>query len=105
MLQITLPGNIAIDNPDDFKFNNPTSTKISAVLNVIIPYIFAIAGIILFIMFLAAGFTLLTSAGNQDKVKKGSAMMTSSLIGFLVIFLAYWIMQIIHILFVLELGF
>jgi uncharacterized membrane protein len=108
MLQLILPGpgnvQIEVDHPDGFRFT-ADENRISTILSAIIPYVFAIAGIILFVMFLAAGFILLTATGNQEKMQQGSKMMTSALIGFIIIFLAYWIMQILQIIFGLELGF
>ena len=45
-------------------------------------------------MLLAAGFTLLTSAGDAKKMEQGKSRLTNALIGFLIIFTAYWFTQI-----------
>jgi len=79
--------------------------KIGGVLSALLPYIFAFAGIILFVMFIMSGFALLTAMGNKEKMAKGSAMMTSALIGFVVIFIAYWIMQLLELILGINLGF
>lgn len=39
---------------------------------------------------------MLTSAGDPEKVKAGQGKITTGLIGFLIIFTAYWLMQIIE---------
>ncbi len=64
----------------------------------IIPNVLVIANIILFFLILFGGFTLITNAGNPDKQKQGAQTLTAALIGFILIFTAYWIMQIIGII-------
>lgn len=113
MMQLVLPGgglniNDPLQSPDPSLAGSRIIrdySSIGAIISSIVPVIFAIAGIILFVMFIMAGFTLLTAGGSADKIKQGSAMMTSALIGFVIIFLAYWIMQIIQIIFGVKLGF
>ena len=84
------------------KFPNGTFGEILAT---ILPYVFSIAGIILFIVLLMGGFSLLTSAGSPDNVEKGKKMITSAIIGFVIIFISYWLMQILQIVFGAKLGF
>jgi len=74
-----------------FAFMSPAD-----MFNQILPYIFTIAGIILFIMIIAGGFSIFTSAGNPEKIKKGQGMLINALIGFLIIFAAYWIIQLVE---------
>jgi len=76
-----------------FSFSANTPAEIVTDL---MPYIFTIAGIILFIMIIAGGFSIFTSAGNAEKVKKGQGMLVNALIGFLIIFAAYWIIQLVE---------
>jgi hypothetical protein len=45
------------------------------------------------------GFELLTSGGDPEKAKKAQERITSALIGFLIIFLAYWLTQILEVIF------
>lgn len=72
---------------------NPTPADI---INIILPFIFTIAGLILFVMFVFGGFTIFTSTGNEEKINKGKSMLVNALIGFLVIFAAYWIIQLLE---------
>jgi len=78
-------------------------TKPADIINVILPFIFVIAGLILFFMLIAGGFTIFTSIGNPEKIKKGTGMITSALIGFFIIFAAYWILQLLEYTFGLKL--
>ena len=57
-----------------------------------------IAGIILLFMIIASGYTLLTSAGNPEAIAKGKSRLTAALIGFIIVFAAFWIFQIIELL-------
>lgn len=64
----------------------------------IIPNVMVVANIILFIMIFASGFTVISSAGNPDKNKNAKATLTASVIGFVIIFAAYWIMEALGII-------
>lgn len=56
--------------------------------------IFFLAGFALLIYLVLGGFQLMTSAGNPDSAAGGKAKITNALIGFVIIFSAYWIVQI-----------
>jgi hypothetical protein len=78
--------------------SNPNLT-LGEIISALLTYIFAIAGIILFVFLIMGGFELLTSGGNPESAKKAQGRITSALIGFLIIFLAYWITQILEVIF------
>ena len=92
--------------------NYPTSLKgfafqgtkgnLGSILSAAIPLIFGFAGIGLLIMILSAGFTFLTSAGDAKKLEKGKQQLTYAIVGFLIIFAAYWIVQLFGIIFGLD---
>lgn len=98
MNQIALkfPGGETILEEDVGTGFNFAGTKPTDVINVILPFIFVIAGLILFVMFFFGGFTIFTSAGNAEKVKHGQGMIVNALIGFAVIFAAYWIIELLQ---------
>lgn len=74
-------------------------TTVSGIITNIIPFVFAIAGVGLLLMILSAGFTLLTSAGDAKKMESGKARLTSALTGFIIIFAAFWLVQIVGMMF------
>jgi len=84
---------------EKFKFSDAT---IGDIISALIPYIFTIAGLVLFIMLIMGGFGLLTSGGNPDKVNAAKGKLTSALIGFVIIFVSYWLMKILEIVFGIE---
>ena len=100
---LTLPGIGEIgQGPEGFRFGE---AKPAEVVMGFIPILMSLVGIILFLMLVAGGFSMLTAVGNPDKVKKGQALIANALIGFVIIFVAYWIMQILQIVFGVDLGF
>lgn len=100
-LALIFPGGGDVKYPDDsFKFKD---AKIGDILSALLPYIFAIAGLALFVFLIIGGFGLLTSAGSPDKMKAAQGKITSAIIGFVIIFVAYWLMRILEIIFGLNL--
>lgn len=88
---LELPGGAVIQGKlDATKFSN-----VGGIITALIPFLFSFAGLGLLIMLLAAGFTFLTSAGDAKQMEKGKQQLTWAIAGFLIIFLAYWLTQIL----------
>lgn len=62
-------------------------------------FIFPIAGIILFVVLLLGGFQMLTGATNSKSLEEGKQRITSAIIGFIILFAAYWIAQLLELIF------
>jgi len=77
-------------------------TSISAIVAKAFPFIFALAGVGLLLMIIAAGFTLMTSAGDSKKMESGKNRLTFAIVGFLVIFTAFWVVQLLGTMFGVE---
>ncbi len=73
--------------------------SLGGILNNILPTVLSLAGLILFGMLVAGGFTMLAGAADKESQEKGKKQITSSLVGFFIIFLAYWIAQILQVIF------
>jgi len=103
LYQPILPGangnQIPVPVPNGFKFVGATKGNLGYIISEALKYIFPVAGLILFFMLIAGGFQLLTSAGDPEATKKGYAKITWSIIGFLVIFISYWLIQIMEYIF------
>jgi hypothetical protein len=94
-LALTLPGgNAPIPTPSGFQF-----TDVASVVNALTKYIFVAAGLVLLIVILSSGFTLLTSAGDAKAMEKGKKGLTNGITGFIIIFVAYWLVQLAGIIF------
>jgi len=98
-LALKLPGDYEIQPPPDFKFPGGT---IGDILSALLPYIYVLAGLILFVYLIIGGFGLLTSAGDPKAVESAKGKITSAIIGFIIIFISYWLVQILEIVFGIE---
>jgi hypothetical protein len=77
---------------------NQLSTP-GGVITEILRFAFPIAGIILFVMLILAGLKMLTGATNSKSIDEGKQMITTAVIGFIILFAAYWIAQLLEIIF------
>lgn len=58
-------------------------------------YVFPIAGFILLLYLILAGYQYLTSMGDPKAIQRSRSNMTWAIIGFIVIFSAYWVVQFV----------
>jgi hypothetical protein len=82
---------VTVPDPAGFRFTN---AKLGTIVTAGLQYVFAAAGIILLLMIISAGFELLTSAGDSKKMDAGRQRLTNAVIGFFIIFVSFWIVQI-----------
>lgn len=66
-------------------------------LSAILPNIFTIAGMLLLVYLMAGGLMVIKSAGSEGK-GKGKDAITNALVGFIIIFAAYWTIQIVQVI-------
>ncbi|PIS09232.1 hypothetical protein COT75_02600 [Candidatus Beckwithbacteria bacterium CG10_big_fil_rev_8_21_14_0_10_34_10] len=97
MATLELPGNISVEDQLDSKFTTPAS-----IISELLKYIFPFAGLVLFFMLIAGGFQLLTAAGNEESIKKGQQRILYAVIGFMVIFISFWLIQILEVILGIE---
>jgi len=79
-----------------------TSVTIGKIISDILPYIFAISGILLLLYFLMGGLQLMLSAGDPKKAQGAWGKITNAVIGFVIIFIAYWLTQLIGNIFNIQ---
>lgn len=70
--------------------------QLSSFINLFIPLAFIFSGIILLFLLIGGGFSIIASGGNAKSVEQGKNQISGAVLGFLVIFSAYWIIQIIQ---------
>jgi hypothetical protein len=87
---------IGFDNPQ-FDPNADVSI-ISGIINALLPYLLTLAGLILFAMLIAGGFQMLTAASNPKAAEAGKTRITHAIVGFIILFTAYWLTQILEII-------
>ena len=90
----------AVDIKDIFAPAQAGLVDIKTVVNIIVKNAFTIAGIITFVLLIFSGFQFIVAAGSGDTKKLESAKkaITSAVVGLIVIFTSYWIVQIVEIL-------
>ncbi len=80
-------------NPQSIKdvYNNP-----GTIVNLLVSNLFIVAGLIIFFMIIGAGLSFLkdTEKGKDD----AKNLLTGAVAGFLIMFGAYWIVQIVKLL-------
>lgn len=77
-------------------------TTLSDIVSNALPFVFGIAGIMLFAYIVWGGFDFLTSMGDPKKAEAGKNKITYAILGFVIIFVAYWIVQLV--IYIFKLG-
>lgn len=90
LLEQALPG---------FNFTNKT---LGDIIKEVVPYLFGIAGLILLLYLIWGGFSLMLSKGDQKAVEAARGRITTAITGFVIIFVAYWLVQILGLILGIE---
>lgn len=71
---------------------------LGSLISTLLPNIYLLAGLILFVLLLFGGFGIIMGAGggNPEQANKGKNAVSAALVGFGLIFASYWIIQIIE---------
>ncbi len=69
--------------------------KIGEIISRLLPYFFTAAGILLLLYLLYGGISLMLSGGDPKAIQSARSKITGALIGFVIVFSAYWLVQII----------
>lgn len=92
--------NSYIDGPlNSVTFGGAGNFTLGGIISRATNYIFIFAGVGLLLMLLSGGFTFLTSAGDSKKLESGKQRITNALLGFLIIFASFWLVQAAGIIF------
>lgn len=83
---------------DSKSLNTTFGGGIRGFISQILPNIFVFAGLILLGLLIMGGIRLISSAGNPEAQQKSKGMVTQAVIGFIIIFTAFWIIQIIQVI-------
>jgi len=76
----------------------PAYQSLGGFISAILPNVYILAAIIAFVLVLIAGLMFIINAGKgeSEEAKKWQGTLTASIAGLLIIFLSYWIIQIIE---------
>ena len=92
---------------EQFKFGtkgvDTVFPDLATLINVLLPNVYVLAGLILLILLILGGLTFILNAGKKpEEMARGSQALTAALIGFVIIFISYWIVNII--IFLVPIG-
>ncbi len=93
---------LAVDIGDEFLGNTGSNLKdasgVSLYTSNIITGAISVAGIILLFILIGGGIAMISGAGKSDpkSMEQGKKAATSALIGFVVVFSAYWIVKLVE---------
>lgn len=66
------------------------------IISRVLEFAFPIAGLILFVMIVWGGFEILTGAADKKSLDAGKQRISAAIIGFVLLFVSYWIIRIIE---------
>lgn len=72
-------------------------TSINKFISTLLPILLIFGGIILLFMLISGGFTMMTAVSDPKGADTGKQRITAALTGFFLLFLSYWIIQILEI--------
>lgn len=73
---------------------------VGGLVSLLVRIAFIVAGVSLLLFFILGGVGMITGAGSDDpeKLEKSKKTATLALIGFLVVFASYWVVQLIELI-------
>lgn len=89
----------AVNIADYFEPAQKFSTFANLV-SVLLPNLYLLSGVIFLVLLIFGGLSLIMGAGGGDpqKAGQGKKAVTTAIIGFLLIFASWWIIQIIEVI-------
>lgn len=72
-----------------------TGKNLGSIISGLLPYLFAGAGLLLLLYLIYGGLSLMLSRGDPKAVQSAKDKITGALTGFIIIFAAYWLVQIV----------
>lgn len=100
---IDLPGNDPIQGPlPTLPTTSAPMSTIGDIITRLLPLLLTISGLILFAMLVWGGYDLLFSGGDPQKAQSARTKITNAVIGFVIIFTAYWLTRLAAFIFGLK---
>lgn len=74
--------------------------SIGAFISSVLPNVYVVAGIILFVILVVGGIMVIINAGqgDEEKTAQGKKAITAAVIGLVIVLISWWIMKIIEVL-------
>ena len=68
----------------------------------LILFIFPIAGLLLLLYLIFGGYKYMLSRGDPKAMQEARGAITNALLGFVIVFISFWILQLVGIIFGIE---
>ncbi|HJX45747.1 MAG TPA: hypothetical protein VJ399_01085 [Patescibacteria group bacterium] len=81
-----------LEGRNNFKF---AGQSLGDIINFVIPYIFTAAGLLLLLYLIYGGYHMIISGGEPKALQEARGKVTNALIGFIIVFISYWLVQIV----------
>lgn len=91
-----------LDDLNPLKNNSDVADQLSTpggIITRLLTFAFPLAGIILFVMLTWSGFEIVAGAASKKSQDAGKQRATAAVVGFLLLFASYWIIQVIEVIF------
>lgn len=79
-----------------------TLTTPAEIISQVLLILFPIAGVVLFLYLIYGGYNWMLSGGDPKKVAAARGIITNAIIGFILMFASYWIVQFVATIFDIE---
>lgn len=83
-------------------FNSPfgDTLTVGGMISILVSAAITVAGIVMVFLIVGGGIAMISGAGNNDprSTAQGKQAVTYAIIGFLIIFTAFWIVRIIELI-------
>lgn len=87
---------------DTFQPDQLENITLGSMINRIIQFLFPFALLILFVMLIWAGFEMFSGASNKSSYESARKRATMAVLGFILMFISYWLIQVIEVLFGIQ---
>ena len=78
------------------------STDFGKILTAFLPYLFSLAGILLLIYMITGGLQMMFAKGDPKALQSAQGKITTALIGFVVVIMAYFIVSLLGRMFGID---
>ena len=76
-----------------------TNLTIGLILSQALTYVYIIAGLLLLFLLISGGFQLMLGATDPKAKEAAGKRITNALLGFFILFISYWLVQIVEVIF------
>lgn len=81
------------------------ASQVNPIVSEITKYLFVLAGLLLLFYLIYGGFHMIVASHDEKALVEAKGKITNALVGFLILFLSFWIMQIMQYVLGVNFGF